>query len=31
MKKKGRSATLRRMVISDLVEYEPEVEMGDAL
>tara|TARA_E500000318_G_scaffold94665_1_gene94093 strand:+ start:115 stop:558 length:444 start_codon:yes stop_codon:yes gene_type:complete len=31
MKKKGRSATLRRMVISDLVEYEPEVEMSDAL
>jgi hypothetical protein len=31
MKKKGRSPTLRRMIISDLVEYQPEVDMDIAL
>lgn len=31
MKKKGRSPTLRRMVISDLVEYVPEMDMDVAL
>jgi hypothetical protein len=31
MKKKGRSPTLRRMIISDLVEYVPEMDMDVAL
>jgi hypothetical protein len=31
MKKKGRSATLKRLVISDVVEYTQEVEEMDAL
>jgi hypothetical protein len=31
MKKKGRSPTLRRMIISDLVEYQPEMDMDIAL
>ena len=31
MKKKGRSPTLRRMIISDLVEYVPEMDLDIAL
>ena len=31
LKKKGRSATLKRLVISDVVQYEPEVEEMEAL
>ena len=31
MKKKGRSPTLRRMVISNVVEYEPEMNLEEAV
>lgn len=31
LKKKGRSATLKRLVVSDVVEYAPEVEEMEAL
>jgi hypothetical protein len=31
LKKKGRSATLKRLVISDVVQYEPETEEMEAL